>query len=395
MDTAEMTTAVCELGPAVIRRLDCSTTVSVPADRVLSEAALDGGDGRTALVGNEPLPLPVVWRTVLQPLLHGVERALLIHPSWWPVTRINAARDAAADLVRDVELSSRAQILAKSSGASVIEIAAQWVVVSAGGVAVTVQPRSPSPETVASNVVAAVLNRGTDGVVLIDAPPTGSGADVLHRLISEKLVSQKVRVRAVTDAHVRGAATIPPQNVCATKRRRRPTLLAATVAAAALAAGTPLLWSRDQPEQHSTIPVSSLIEGRVVMDVPADWTVQRITGGPGSARVQVMSPTDSDAMLHLTQSQTPAVDLTATAVTLRRAVDREAAGTFIDFDPTDSRAGRPAVTYRELRPGREILWVVLVDDDVRISIGCQQAPSREESIATACDGAVGSARRAR
>jgi type VII secretion-associated protein (TIGR03931 family) len=247
--------------------------------------------------------------------------------------------------------------------------------------------------------VETVLNRRTDGTAIIDAPPTIPGADVLHAIIGDRLTAHRVRVRAVTDAHLRSAATtwvrLPKETAGATRRLRGPALLATTVLAAGLAAGTSVLWPPDHPERRRATPVSALIEGRVVMDVPADWTVQRVTGGPGSARVQVMSPTDRDAILHLTQSQAPAVDLVATASALRRAVDSEAAGTFIDFNPTDTRAGRPAVTYRELRPGREILWVVLVDDDVRISIGCQQAPGRGESMATACDNAVRSARRVR
>ena len=98
-------------------------------------------------------------------------------------------------------------------------------------------------------------------------------------------------------------------------------------------------------------------------------------------------------MLHLTQSRVPVPDLAATAAALRAAIDAEPAGTFVDFDPAGQRAGRPAVIYREVRPGRDIDWTVVVDADVRISIGCQSAPGRAAAVAAACDDAVRTAQR--
>jgi type VII secretion-associated protein (TIGR03931 family) len=74
-------------------------------------------------------------------------------------------------------------------------------------------------------------------------------------------------------------------------------------------------------------------------------------------------------------------------------VDAHPPGIFVDFNPTDRRAGRPAVTYREIRPGRDILWTVLVDGDVRICIGCQNAAGRSIAVAAACDDAIRTAQR--
>ena len=112
------------------------------------------------------------------------------------------------------------------------------------------------------------------------------------------------------------------------------------------------------------------------MQIPADWSVQRITGGPGSARVQVVSPVDPGAILHITQSRVPTADLAATADALRSAAEAQPPGVFVDFRPDDRRAGRPAVTYREVRPGHDIHWTVVVAGRVRISIGCQSTPGR-------------------
>ena len=185
------------------------------------------------------------------------------------------------------------------------------------------------------------------------------------------------------------------------KRQRRggALTLAAGVAVSAVVTAGALWWPADPAGVQSAMPVSALVEGRVALDVPAGWTVRRVTDGPGSARVQVMSPLDGGPILHVTQSRVPGADLSATAATLRRAMDSEvdagADGAFVDFNPTDIRGGRPAVTYRELRPGREILWVVLVDSDVRISIGCQHAAGQGSTVAAPCDAAVRSARRVR
>ena len=51
-----------------------------------------------------------------------------------------------------------------------------------------------------------------------------------------------------------------------------------------------------------TAPTTFLVEGRVALTVPATWPTQRVIAGPGSARVQVTSPSDPEVALHVTQS---------------------------------------------------------------------------------------------
>mgnify|MGYP007130766823 CR=1 FL=1 len=53
------------------------------------------------------------------------------------------------------------------------------------------------------------------------------------------------------------------------------------------------------------------------MRVPADWTVRRVTDGPGSARVEITAPDDPGAALYLTQSPVPDPDPAVTATALR------------------------------------------------------------------------------
>jgi type VII secretion-associated protein (TIGR03931 family) len=134
------------------------------------------------------------------------------------------------------------------------------------------------------------------------------------------------------------------------------------------------------------------VEGRVEVRVPPHWIIERIIGGPGSRRVQVSSPAQADVALHITQSYAPESTLAQAAEILRRAIAGESAGVFVDFRATDAVVGRPAVTYREVRPGRVIRWTVLPAGATRISIGCQSPPTAQGAVQAACDEAVRSAR---
>jgi type VII secretion-associated protein (TIGR03931 family) len=138
-------------------------------------------------------------------------------------------------------------------------------------------------------------------------------------------------------------------------------------------------------------PPAVLVEGRVALTVPADWPTQRVIAGPGSARVQVTSPSDPEVALHVTQSPIAGETLSGTAERLKHAVDAEPAGVFVDFNPSGTSAGRPAVTYREVRAGHHVRWTVFVDGPVRISLGCQSRPAMEDAVRAVCEQAVRSA----
>jgi type VII secretion-associated protein (TIGR03931 family) len=73
---------------------------------------------------------------------------------------------------------------------------------------------------------------------------------------------------------------------------------------------------------------------------------------------------------------------------LKRAIDVEPAGVFVDFNPAGSSAGRPAVTYREVRAGHQVRWSVLLDGAVRISVGCQSRPGGDDAVREVCEQAV-------
>lgn len=399
-----MTAAICAVGPATIARLAGDKGEVHPAGMALMQAALDGGDGRCVLLGDEPAPLQQVWTDSLAPLLDGADRAVLIHPSWWTAPRIDMLRSAAAGLVADVELRSRAAVLMhRHPRAVVVEIAVQAVLVLLDGRPVAVHERTSAPDTVAQRIAETVLAEAPQRPVVIDTAAQVAGAEVMAAAVSAVLARDAVRVERSGDRELFWAATAltgptarcEPDAVRKARRIRWPAvLLTAALPASILAAGTAVAPDERRADPAPT-PVTALVEGALTLQVPADWIIRRVTSGPGSARVQVISPQDADAVVHVTQSRLVDPDLAATASVLRRAVDAEPQGTFVDFNPRDQRAGRPAVTYREIRPGRDILWTVLVDGDLRISIGCQNASGRSIAVAAACDDAIRTAQRLR
>jgi type VII secretion-associated protein (TIGR03931 family) len=160
---------------------------------------------------------------------------------------------------------------------------------------------------------------------------------------------------------------------------------AAILTAGGLAAAAVLV--DDRPEDPPD--ASWLVEGRVAVEVPAGWAVERVTTGPGSARVQVTSPGDRSEVIHVTQARVPDTEtLASTAAALATVLAGQPEGIFVDFTAAGERAERSAVTYREVRAERRVDWTVLLDGGVRIAIGCQgTAPAS----GGACDRAIRSA----
>ena len=138
-------------------------------------------------------------------------------------------------------------------------------------------------------------------------------------------------------------------------RRGLAVLAGVLLSLAALCAGFAVRHDSRVPPPGD-MPMTLLVEGRVGVKVPAQWTVQRITSGPGSARVQIVSPADPETAVHITQSPLPPDQTPATAGRdpAHGARRRNRDGVFVDFNPADRRADRPAVTYREIRAGHHI-----------------------------------------
>ena len=371
--------AVIEAGPATIRRLCCGATEA-------TESVLEWIDDPVALVDGRPVATGELLRSALA-CPADVASVRIIHPSWWPARRLRLVSAAARELADDVVVRPRSQLLRNAvKAAVVVEIAPQLVAVTADDT--VAEPRIGPPEQVAEavarRVAAAVRDR--DAPVVIDAPAGVGGAQALAGMIAQRLPGE---VSVVDELPVKRPSPNPvkaPEPAPVRTRGRLRVPLATAAALSVVAVGL-----RAHP--GTTDPSTNLLEGRVAVQVPADWPVRRVTAGPGSARVEVASPGDPHLILHITQAPAAGDTLDAVVEPLQRALelaDAEAPGVFVGFDPDGLSAGRKAVTYRENRDGHHVDWAVLVDQAVRIGIGCQSGPD-DDALRLVCEQAVRSA----
>jgi type VII secretion-associated protein (TIGR03931 family) len=394
---------VVEVGPNVIRQLCCGGN-AVAHDEMV-RVAFDSIDDPVTLVDLRPVPVGSLWRMVLGSVdCESPERAFVVHPSWWAPARIDVVSAAAQVLAGEVVMRPRSWLLTQTSPhpTVVVEIADCFVVIT--GAVVIAETRRGETQYVVEAVVRSILEMtsNTTAVVVIDAPSTVGGAGPLGAMIAEGLHARGgISAVQVDDAAFkRCAAEIiqregnPCESQCIEAARRgyrRHWGLALVVLLIIGVLGELASIRRGAPADGD-VPTAFLVEGHVALEVPAEWPTQRVVAGPGSARVQVTSPSDPEMALHVTQSRVAIATLSATAEALKHAIDAEPTGVFVDFNPAGSSAGRAAVTYREVRSGHDIRWTVLVDKAVRISIGCQSRHGHTDAMQQVCELAVRSAR---
>lgn len=378
--------AVIAAGPGRISRICCTTAETDGS----FTAALDAVDDPVALVDERPVAVGALWCTVLRVLIDGHRGALVVCPTWWSTTRVElvttAARTVAAD---EVVVCTRASILAQQNSAVLVEIAERLVAIS--GSDVVAVPRRTDEQALVDEV-AAVLKELTRGNVVIDVATAVPGAPRLARLIAAAVGTRHV-VTTVDDAaltrlaHV--TASVPDgARVVSGGGRTLARLAVAGLTMTAAGLALPAVTAEQPRPAARAEPTTVLVEGQVALTIPAGWLTRRVITGPGSARVQVTSPSDPEAALHVTQTPTPGETLAGAADRLRRAIDAEPAGVFVDFNPAGAGAGRPAVTYREVRATHDVRWTVLLDGSLRISIGCQSRPAARDAVRDACEQAV-------
>ena len=389
-----------------MRRLDC---VAVDLTDARAIAGLDGIDDPVVLCGDQPVAVRELWHGILASAVGDrCERLVLLHPSWWAPRRVDLIVEAASAVAAAVVTVRRADLI--GAAAIVIEIGAEVVVVGHGadvgvvghgadvsavghGAEVTVLARTDIPEIVRLAVAK------PSAKVVIDAPVGVPGGRELAAELRKALALRGIDPHGWDPVTLARSITYPADSGGAPQRRQLQFRAAAAVAALIAAAGVAVMVAiRSEPTVRefdsatASVSVASLVEGRVAVSVPALWTVERITAGPGSRRVQVSSPADSRVALHITQTYAPGTTLADAATVLARGIAGHSEGTFVDFADVDDVAGRPAVTYREIRGGRVVRWVVFVDGATRISIGCQSAPDGDDAVREACEQAVRSAR---
>ncbi|HKP44605.1 type VII secretion-associated protein [Mycobacterium sp.] len=390
-----MTAAVIEVGPATIRG---------PNHPELEQAtaALECIDDNLGWVGDHPVAASELWRDVLRETVGGpVDSLVLVCPTWWPSSWTDVVHDAALTVATTVVAMSRVAVLryrASERPLTVVEIAGELVVVAQCGEELGAVPRCGEVDVDADAIAERIARVGA---VLVDIPEGVEGGRLLADAIANRLRANGVAVtitdhddvrRAVAALHER-AASEEPEAVAPQRRSRHgiAVLAGALLSAVALCGGF-AVNSETPGLAGDAMPMTLLVEGRVGVKVPAQWMVQRITSGLGSARVQVVSPSDAGVIVHITQSTlAPEQTMEMVAESLGSALSEEPVGVFVDFNPAARHAEKPAVTYREIRKDRQIGWTVLVDKALRIAIGCQSAPGREELVRDICDRAIESA----
>ncbi len=377
-----MNPVVVEVGPQTVRGPKAAPPAWI-------STAIECIDDQIAVLGDGLVEVSRLWSDILDVVAgeHPGTLALVV-PTWWSSARVALVSEAAHGVAAEVVVLQRASVLGADTDATVVELSEEFVVMASPGSEVTVLARGECD-------VASCLSAANS--ILVDVP-----ADVSP--LGPVLTAQ-LRAAGIPVAHndrrrlLRAVAAVVPESAVGERtcdrsrpgRRRTVAVLAgAALSVAAVGGG----WaaqglSGDAPADLSTTLV---VEGRVAVRVPARWIVERITSGPGSARLQVSAPTDDATALHITQSvgatSTPIAEV---AESLKHAMESEPPGVFTDFDPAGSIGGRPAVTYRELRAGSETVWAVVVDGAIRIAIGCQSPPAHRDPIDDACVRAVQSA----
>jgi type VII secretion-associated protein (TIGR03931 family) len=379
-----MTESVVVVGPAA---------VSGPGvvEATLVSVAFEAIDDRLAVHGDRVVAVRQLWSELVNAALAGERRsAVLVVPSWWPRSRVELVEDAMFESCAHVSVLRRGRY---SEASDVVELGPDCVVVHAATGERFVLPSAGRPEPVADTVLA-TLPAGTS--VVIDVPDGVPEATALAVELTRRLRKRGVAVTSLDDDGVRREVLASRRNLLgapvsaaaprpARARKPRVAMLVGAVAVIAALAGAALNPGGDPLERDD---VTWVVEGRVAAELPADWPVARVASGPGSARVQVLSPNDPHVAIHLTQARVRVEEtLQQTAATLKSALDEQPRGLFADFDPDDRSAGRAAVTYRELRAAIGVDWVVTLDRGVRIAIGCQHAVDRPDPD-PACERAV-------
>jgi type VII secretion-associated protein (TIGR03931 family) len=387
VDRTGVNACVVEVGPATVRG-------PRPAAQDVVATALGCIDDEIAVLDEAPVAVPAIWRQVFRTVLPDeLEATVLVCPTWWPATRVERVREAAAASSPKVSVLQRADVLGGGvpGVSTVVEIAPEFVVIARAGDVVAADPRLGDTADIARSVADHV---GPSTSVVVDAPIGVVGGTELAGAISNCLRSDGVVVTTVHPDQVLRSCLRPRTGRQLPATPPRPgvekwaVLCALVISVTLLCLG--VAFATDEADPVS-IPTTLLVEGRVALKVPALWSVQRITSGPGSARVQVTAPDNSIALL-VTQSRVrDGETLPSTAATMRSALDGQRAGVFSQFNADDRRADRPVVTYREVRGGRQIDWAVFVDDTLRIAVGCQSAPGDEDAARDACDEAIRSA----
>ncbi len=402
-----VTDVVLELGPGFVRRV--YPDIAAAPDQETVSAVLNGIDDTVVLLDGHPADVASLWRRVIASVCGpNCESLTVVHPTWWSKPRVDRFIQLAMSFARntDVVALSRSHLLGGEETdrpVVVIEVDDSFVAISRGAELVTLLDRFTEVERVTDAAMDAGDPLARFVIDVPDALPGGeSYAATIRKALSHRgvnVVAMDVGEVAERDFSGRKAEARPgahlDRGVTATARRLTPRGVVAILVVLMVCGVGVVLARSDLPQSTAGDPDAAgtnLVEGRVVVRIPLHWNIEKITAGPGSRRVRVTSPDDASLALHITQSYAPGVTMGETAEVLQQALElANAVEVFRDFNRDGERAGRPAITYREMRASREIAWSVVVDGSMRIGIGCQSPSGHERDIQAVCDAAVRSA----
>jgi type VII secretion-associated protein (TIGR03931 family) len=374
MDRPGMTEPVVVVGPAAV----CGPGT---VDATSVAVALEAIDDRLAVHADRVVVVRELWGEVMRAALAGrCEAAVLVVPSWWPRSRVELVEEALLGSCAHVSVLPRGGN-SRFAESHVVELGPDCVVVHAAAGERIVLPVAGRRESVADAVLA-TLPEATS--VVLDVPDGVPESSLLAGELARRLRTRGITVTSLDDDGVR-CAVMASRQADAGERRdqaiirtRNPRVAVAVGAAVVLAA---LVGAAMNPgaDGHESAGVSWVVEGRVAVEVPADWQVQRVTSGPGSARLQMLSPREPLVGIHLTQARVGAQETPQrTAEAMRAALDEQPRGLFSDFSLGTGAPDGPVVTYRERRSAIGVDWAVMLDGGVRIAVGCQYALDRPE-----------------
>ncbi|MGB8404509.1 MAG: type VII secretion-associated protein [Mycobacterium sp.] len=371
--------AVIVVGPATV----CGPGV---VDTDLAMSALCCIDDDVGLVGTKVVRSQTVWSDVMTAAVGApVDRLSVVCPSYWPANRIGRVRDAGRVMAPEVVVRDRRDALREIAGradSTVIEVGEDLVVLSRPGCPAAAVRRSSA----ALELMVAQHLPGAS-TVIVDAPDGIVGAGQVAAELAKLLDRNGIEFVTLSCADLCRAADEPAPG-------RWPLVRVGAVVVTLAALGVAVFSGQDMEVSAPSPPAADaeltwVVEGHVAVRVPARWAVNRAASGAGSARVQVVSPDDPGRIIHFTQTPVPSrPTLAESAQVLRTAAAALPDGVIVDFDDSSTVAGRAAVTYREVRADRAVRWTVVLDDAIRIAIGCQGP-----DIADRCEQAIRSAHR--
>lgn len=359
-------------------------------DEQHARIALECIDDRLALVDDRVVHVDELWHDVMCSAVGAATRCVVVLPSWWPSHRSSLVVGALSEVCEDVDVWYRVDVLRTDEDCVVVEIADEFVAVHDNRTQPAAIPRAGDVAAIGAAVVDLIESRSA---VVIDTPSGVADARVLGDEIARGLRARGQSASIADDGTLVRAVRIARQRRHARPRSRfvqpRAAVVAASLSTVAALTCAAVGSGAEEPVAAESVWV---VEGRVTIEVPAQWKVERVTGGPGSARLQVLSPSDPHVAIQLTQSTVPTwQSLTSAAEVLRNSLAAQPQGVFVGFTTGVRRADRVAITYREVRPEHVVDWTVLLEGGVRIAIGCQGAPDRDLP-GWICDRAIGSAR---